>query len=119
MNYFPLKSGDTRPILEARLRNPDESVHDLTGATGVTLHVELPDGTVFSRPMEIVLPETSGLVRYVWTAADWAGAPPALPTLLGRGKIDLPMEYEVVGGSSTLTFPNWGTDTLRIVGAIA
>ena len=78
--------------------------------------------------MTIVTPNPD-LVRYTWIATDWdpvsgGGAVGGLvvgPTLpLAPGVREHLMEYEVIGGTSRLTFPNGGTslgeayDTLRI-----
>jgi len=133
-----LKYRDTMPTLEVELHDPPPRgaqpgaigpVRDLTGASAVWLHIHLSDGSKLSRAMEIVAPPTSGVVRYQWVAADWdavggGGATGGLvvgPTLpLAPGVREHRMEYEVIGGSSRLTFPNGGTsageayDTLRI-----
>lgn len=118
MAIFTLKHRDTRPILEVVLYNPDGSVHDLTGATAFKLHIK--DGsTVITRDMVKQGLDTAGTLRYSWADADWTGTPglPAPPSLYPQR--DLPMEYEVVAGTSRMTFPNEGHDTLRILGDIA
>jgi hypothetical protein len=58
--------------------------------------------------MEVVGLPAAGTLRYTWLAADWITAP-----ALVRGLH--PMEYEVIGGTSRLTFPNDGHDTLQVV----
>jgi hypothetical protein len=116
MAIFRLKRGDTRPILEVALKNPDGSAHDLTGSTAWKLHIRV-NGTVFTRDMIKQGLDTAGVLRYLWVDADWvAGLPaPASP----HGKAELQMEYEVIGGTSRMTFPNGGHDTLIIVGDLA
>jgi len=114
MPTFTLKARDTRPILEVALKNPDGSAHDLTGSSEYHLHVRLSATTVFTRDM---VPEgllTAGLLRYTWLAADWDELP--IPT---TKETWLAMEYEVVGGTARLTFPNGGADILRIVKDVA
>lgn len=134
MSVFNLKFRDTKPVLEVALLNPDGSAHDLTGATGVTLHIRLSSGVRLARPMSIT-DIVGGIVQYAWTAADWGTgttadldgsytvggliAGPALP--LAPGKSEHTMEYEVIGpGGARLSFPNGGVvpaeayDTLRV-----
>ena len=115
-SVFTLKRGDTRPILEVALTNPDGSAHDLTGSTAWQLHVQLPEGTVFTRDMVKQGLDTAGVLRYTWVATDWEPIDPDDPKLPAPDLlVDLPMEYEVSGGSSSrLTFPNGSYDTLRI-----
>lgn len=102
MGVFYLKRGDTRPILEVALKNPDGSAYDVSGAT-VNLHVLLPGG-VFTRAMTI-FSGTAGLVRYTWADADWS--------TLSNGIF--PMEYEVAPAAGGLvTFPNDRNDRLLV-----
>lgn len=120
-----LKYRDTRPILEVALKNPDDTAHDLTGATAVKLHIKRPDGTVVTRDM-VVVSAAAGTVRYTWVAADWdtsnvngylEAGPEALP--VRKGEFEHRMEYEVLGAAGArTTFPNDGYDTLRIVSDI-
>ena len=122
MAVFYLKSHDTKPGFEVVLRNPDGTVHDLTGSTTWKLHVQLPAGT-FTRDLVKQGLDTAGTLRYLWTPEDWAdhpsNVPPGLPVPYYKGgSIDLAMEYEVIGGSSRMTFPNSGQDTLRIKGDV-
>lgn len=122
MAVFELKHGDTGPILEAVLYNPDGSVHDLTGSTAWKLHIKVDDGVV-TRDMVKQGLDTAGTLRYSWTDADWTGTPglPTPPTIYPVR--ECPMEYEVIGGTRRMTFPNGGYgasyDTLRIVADIA
>lgn len=115
MGTFYLKKGDTRPVLEVALKNPDLSAFDLTGAT-IKLLIRLNDGTELSRNMVIFGDDVDGVVRYTWLSTDWdegnlivGPTPPYLAT-----DIDHLMEYEVVNGTLRLTFPNNGYDILRI-----
>ena len=107
MAVFHLKYRDTFPVLEAELLNPDDTAHDLTAATSVTLHVKLSaTGEVFSRDMEIYDIE-GGIVRYAWDETDWTSGP---ALVVGRHL----MEYEVLGPNGRLSFPNGGNDILDI-----
>jgi len=113
VNTFVLKRGDTLPILEVVLKNPDGSVHDLTGSTDWKLHVKLATGAVVTRTMTKQGADVLGTLRYVWVAADWnAGG------LVGN-LFDHHMEYEVIAGTNRLTFPNDGYDVLRILPDLA
>ena len=106
VNTFHLKERDTNPTLRVRLKNPDSTPHDLTGALGVTLHIR-PQATtdVISREMSIENP-TGGIVTYQWLAGDWADLVTGLHA----------MEYEVTaGGEARGTFPNAGYDRLSII----
>jgi hypothetical protein len=131
MAIFHLKRGDTLPILEVVLKNPDGSVHDLTGSSSWKLHIRLSDGTELVRDMTKQGLDTAGTLRYTWVATDWdapVGAPATVgglvagpPLPLARGVVEHRMEYEVLGPSGgRLTFPNGGDmasqayDTLRI-----
>lgn len=101
MGRFYLKHEDTRPILEVTLKDPDDTAHDLSGVTGVKLHIYLEDGSaVVSRDMVIDADPTTGIVRYTWLTTDWA----ADKLVEGTHR----MEYEVLGPSTArLSFPNW------------
>ena len=107
---FHLKDKDTLPGLRVRLKNPDSTPHDLTGATSVTLHVRIKaTGEIFSRPMTIE-DVTGGIVIYAWQAEDWTDTTTALEVGLHQ------MEYEVLGpGAARLTFPNAGHDELSVI----
>lgn len=108
MGRFYLKHQDTRPILEVTLLDPDETAHDLTGATDVKLHIILEDGTVLSRDMVIDSDPTTGIVRYTWQATDWDTG----NLVEGTHR----MEYEALGPSAArLSVPNWRDDELVIV----
>ena len=106
MATFFLKYRDTRPILEVTLLDPDETAHDLTGVTGVKLHIKREDGTVITKDMVVDGTPSTGIVRYTWLAADWTS-----DLVVGTHQ----MEYEVLGPSTgRLSFPNWRDDVLVI-----
>lgn len=111
-NTFYLKYRDTRPVLDVLLRDPDRSVHDLTGSTDWKLHIRLDDGTTLTRTMTVQGVPTAGTLRYTWVAADWdTGQLPNPETAI----VKLRMEYEVLGPSTArLTFPNDRHDVLQI-----
>lgn len=111
MGVFYLKQRDTRPVLEVILKNPDGSVHDLTGATVFKLHVLLATGGTVTRDMLVSGFPTDGKLRYTWLATDWTDP---TPLVVGGHR----MEYEVFATPSRLTFPNSGYDELRIVADI-
>ena len=118
MATFTLKHGDTNPYLEVALKNPDGSNHDLTGSTSYKLHVRLPSGTTWTRDMVKQGVDAAGTLRYTWAAADWdVGNLPAPRSPYHSHQ--LPMEYEVIGGTSRMTFPNEGHDILHIRGDLA
>lgn len=113
---FTLKARDTLPVLTVTLRNPDGAVTDLTGATSVSLHVRTNQGA-FTRTMTVDGSPTLGTVKYAWVAGDWAAG--QLPVLTFPDTKFYPIEYEVLGGTSPMTFPNTGHDWLCIVGDLA
>jgi hypothetical protein len=120
MAVFTLKAHDTRPILEVALKNPDGTAHDLTGSTSWKLHIRLPGASTLTRDLVKQGADTDGVLRYTWLDTDWeptVPTDPKLPTPVSL--VELPMEYEVSGGTSRLTFPNTGHDTLRILGDLA
>lgn len=120
MTEFALKRGDTRPILRVVLRNPDGSVHNLTGSTDWKLHIWLANGTKLVRNMTKIGADADGTLEYIWQESDWdAGnlvVSPNRPLTLGIREHW--MEYEVVGGNSRLTVPNGNYHTLRILSDI-
>lgn len=113
MAIFTLKRGDTRPILEVALKNPDGSAHDLTGSTAWKLHIYVTSTNVVTRDLVKQGPDANGVLRYVWVDADWGSAVDQIPST-GSEIREYRMEYEVFGGSSRMTFPNSSFDTLRI-----
>lgn len=128
MGVFFLKYRDTLPVLEVVLKNPDDTVFNLTGTTSWKLHVwlstDVTKATPLIRDMTKFGADANGTLRYQWVAADWgayasAGAVGGLvvgPTLpLIPGQVEHRMEYEVLAATVRITFPNGGYDTLRIL----
>lgn len=113
MSTFSIKEGDTLPVLEVALLDPDGSAHDLTGVTSVKLIVRSSPTTTFEKTMTVHDAE-AGLVRYAWQPTDWTDSS-ILNVEAGLSR-ELEMEYEVVSGSNKMTFPTNGYDTLHIRG---
>ncbi len=113
MAIFYLKENDTRPTLQVTLTNPDGTAYDLTNVVTVYLNITLSDGTDIQKTMTVDAVPTTGIVTYIWLAADWGSSGLAV----GPSPQSVhTMEYEVVGpGTIRLTFPNDGYDTLSIV----
>lgn len=117
MAVFTLKVRDTRPILEVVLRNPDGTVHDLTGTTDWKLHIRISPNLVITRTMVKQGADTLGTLRYTWLPTDWdAGNLPAYVRAYQPKHLE--MEYEVISGTDKLTFPNSGYDLLKIIGDV-
>lgn len=119
---FSLKRYDTRPVFEVVLHDPPPvgsqdgtvgPVHDLTGASAQKLHIKLADGTVLTRNMVIEGLPTAGTLRYTWIATDW-DAVSAGGTVGGLVVGDHEMEYEVISGTSRMTFPNRREDNHKL-----
>ncbi len=110
---FFLKYRDTRPAFRAVLRNPDKSVHNLTGATA-KLHVTLAGTTtVLTFNLNIVGDPLNGTVEYPWVANDWdAGKLPKPP---GAEAQDHNIEIESVVTSPTPTRTTFPNDTYYIL----
>jgi len=123
MPTFTLKANDTRPILEVALLNPDGSAHDLTGSTSWKLHIRITPSVTLTRDLVKQGLDTAGVLRYTWLDTDWAPIVPTDPKLpvpmSAYHAVTLPMEYEISAGTSRLTFPNSGHDTLKILGDLA
>lgn len=109
MNEFVLKRGDTLPVLRTVLKNPDGSVHNLTGSDEWKLHVTLPDGTSWTRDMTKVGADVEGTLEYAWQDSDWSAGN------LVADDDAMNMEFEVIGGNSRLTIPNASYRSLRVV----
>jgi hypothetical protein len=117
MAVFSMKAHDTRPILEIALKNPDGTAHDLTGSTAWKLHIRTSTAVVTRDLVKQGL-DTAGVLRYTWISTDWD--PGNLPTPANPyDKLELDMEYEVIGGTSRMTFPNDSYDKLQIIGDLA
>jgi hypothetical protein len=119
---FKLKEGDTLPVLDVFLKNPDGSAHDLTGSNAYELRVLLNTGDVVIRDMIKIGADALGHLQYAWDDQDWNPANlngfliqgPNLP--LEPGQEEHRMEYSVYSpGGGSLTFPNDDYDTLRIL----
>lgn len=143
MGIQNIKVGDTLPVLRATLKNPDGSLHDLTGKT-VKLNIHLSDGTRLQRDM-VVDPDADGaadptlaIVGYDWVATDWdaasggtgtrddphtVGGLVASPEKINVATPDHRMEYEALGpgADDRVTFPNDSrdNDTLHVSDDVA
>ena len=111
---FRLKYRDTRPVLEVALKNPDGTPHDLTGTTDWKLHIRVSASLTLTRDLVKFGADADGVLRYTWVATDWDAG--NLPTVTPHGLKALSMEYEVLGGTQRMTFPNADYDRLEIRG---
>lgn len=68
MTDFYIKQNDTRPALQAILKDADGNPINLVGATAV-FHMSRRGSLVVSGPCEIPNPAT-GQVNYIWQAGD-------------------------------------------------
>ena len=107
---FNLKRGDTLAPFSTVLKNPDKSIHDLSGATKAFLHVTLADGSgVFTRELTLPTDRLSGRVTRAWLPTDWTDGSPVLVTG------EHPCEVETIGAAGErLTFPNDRNDRLDV-----
>lgn len=120
MSTFTLKKRDTLSPIEIVLLDDaadSTSVHDLTSATAVWLHVHLGAspgaGPTFSREMDVAADPTTGVVSYEWVPADWTTAP-----ALTIGSFCMEVEVLGPGADDRQTFPGDSYDTLLIVADI-
>jgi len=115
-DIFLLKEGNTLPVLQVVLKDPDGVVFDLTGQTAMVLRITLSDGTVLTRNLSLVGLATAGTVKYAWLTTDWdAGNLVAGPTPpVNPGVAEHRMEYEITTAAGVVTFPNDGYHVLRI-----
>ena len=93
---FFIKQNDTRPTLDAALRDDRDRPVDIAGAT-VVFHMRnaADDTVVISSGSVGVLSTARGEVRYTWVAADTATA----------GNFEGEFQVTFAGGS-VQTFPN-------------
>ena len=117
MGVYYLKENDTGTVMQVALKNPDDTVHVLTGKS-VDLNIWLSDGTKLTPKVMTVSDAANGIVQYAWVAGDWGAAGlvkgPSLP--LAPGEREHRMEYQATTTATgvKITFPNDGYDTLRI-----
>jgi len=104
MNTFHIKRNDTSPIFRAILKDGDDVVVDVTGAT-VRFHMSDQAGVVKVDAAAVINAGTAGDVQYEWIAADTDT----------EGFYD--SEFEVTfAGSRIETFPNYGFERVHIHG---
>lgn len=98
MNEFTIKTGDTRPSIEAQLLDEQNQPRDLTSINYVRFHMErVDDGETIIDTDATVLDADDGTVVYEWSAGDTDVA----------GRYDAEFEVEYAGGDVE-TFPNNG-----------
>lgn len=101
---FYVKQNDTAPSIRATLKDGDDDVIDLTGAT-VRFHMRTIGGTTakVDSAVTVISPATSGIVQYDWVADD--------TDTIGTYQA----EFEVTYSDSRIeTFPNNGYITIEI-----
>lgn len=101
---FYVKQNDTAPSIRATLKDSDNTVINLTGAT-VRFHMRTIGGTTakVDSAATVVSPATSGVVQYDWVAAD--------TDTVGTYQA----EFEVTYSDGTIeTFPNNGYIVVEI-----
>lgn len=104
---FYIKQNDTQPRMLATLKDGDENLIDLTGAS-VRFHMRTVGGSVVTDSAAVVVTAGSGLVRYDWQAAD--------TDTVGSYQA----EFEVTYADGTIeTFPNNGYIRVQIGDDIA
>lgn len=103
MGIFYLKHGDTLPVLEVDLLNPDGTDHIASGVLSAALHILREDGVLLEREMELVQTSPTRL-RYAWSPSDWDTSNPNGYLLNSVRHL---MEYELLGpANARATFPN-------------
>lgn len=99
---FFIKRNDTSPAFQAALKDRDDAIVDLSGAT-VRFHMETLDGTNLIDAAATVVNATGGIAKYVWASGDTASA--------GTFKAEFEVTY---ADNSVETFPNWGYQKVKI-----
>jgi len=104
MATFYLKHGDRAPLIRTTLKNPDDSIYDLTRATTVEIVVRK-------------MGASADLVNTAATIFDAAGG--IVQYQFADGETDIPGFYRVewivdAGLSTEETFPNYDYDGLYI-----
>ena len=101
MMPFTIKQNDTSPSVEARLKQADGTVVDLTNAS-VNFHMKSLDGVVKVSAAAAISDATNGVVQYDWEASD--------TTDVGTYYAEFQVTYP---DNSVETFPN--NDNLSVV----
>lgn len=105
---FNIKQGDTSPSLRVKLKNPDQSAANLTGAS-VRFHMRAVDASVASVDHDATIVDvTGGEVQYDWQAGNTSAA----GSFYG--------EFEVTFSDGTVgTYPNDGYLDISITEELA
>lgn len=107
MPDFWIKQNDTAPVLDAILKDSDDVVVDVTGAS-IRFIMSAIDGTIKVNDTGTVIDGAAGHVRYEWVAADTD----TTGTYIA--------EWEVTYPNSTIeTFPSSGYFEIRIMDDLA
>jgi uncharacterized protein YfaS (alpha-2-macroglobulin family) len=94
---FPLKVGDSAPVLQATLSDSDGNAVDLTGADVQFRLLEPRDGATKIDSPATIHDASNGIVRYQWASGDTDEA--------GRYRAEFEVTY---ADGSVETFPNDG-----------
>ena len=101
---FYIKQNDTSPIMQATLQDADGNAVDLTGSS-VRFHMRPLGGTTVTVDAAAsIVTALSGIVRYVWDAADTA--------IIGSYQAEFEVTY---ADASVETFPNNGYIRVEII----
>lgn len=92
---FTVKKGDTTPVIQVTCKDQADVVVDLTGSTIKFKMVERGSTTLKVDASATVVTALSGIVKYVWTAANLDTA----------GRYDGEFEVTFAGGEIE-TYPN-------------
>jgi len=103
MADFTIKRGDDRPLLNATLKDANDSAVDITNADSVTLKVrKVGASTLLIDAAATIVSAVDGTVRYELSTTQTAVAGHYI------------FEFQVNWGSATETFPTEGQSTLDI-----